>query len=884
MNDIPVSRPTVSQKRHIAPIWVLPFIALLVGVWLVWRSLLDMGPEITIEFESAEGIVPNQTQVQYKGMVLGVVKSTRGKDDLSGVIVTVQIDKRIYNRFEGIPKETEFWLVQPQVTLGGITGLNTLLSGNYIGVQLPGKKMSGEYAEHFVALDTPPPLPMYVPGLHITFKTDRLGSVGVGTQISYRQIKVGTVQSAAMAEDGSGVVIGVHILPEYAHLVRKNTRFWNASGVRLEAGLGGIKLETDSLASLMVGGVSMGEPDTSAPASENSDAFYLYEDFEAAETSVFVNVRFPSADGLTKGITKVLYKNIAVGKLRDVWYDKTQDAVYGRFGIDPRFESFITDKTRFWLVKPELSAAGITGLDALVSGSYLAFAASDQGNPVHDHNFVAANGPDPLDYSAPGLHLKLTSPTAAVPIGAPVYFNDFVVGTVENRLLEKNGIATHILIRPEYRHLVNDSSRFWNVSGLRVDASLRKGIQMQSAPLTALIAGGIAFDSPAIKGKKELHDGDVFALQASESIAKTVASRGLPGTYLTLEAPEAGGIQVGAPVLHKDLQVGSVQELSYSDNGKLVQILVNIEEGHSQLLDASTRFWRSGAVDIKVGGGGVNMRVGSLAQMVDGGIAFDSFADKNQQAGKTAVRRGDRFLLFSSKDEASNAGVTVRLLLANAEALSTGSEIRYRGLPLGEITRLQLSEDLKSVNAEAALKNDALPLLNSGSRFWKVTPALGLARTAHLDTLLGSYLELRPGKGNPVREFTVTEQEPVVTARDTGLNVLLTTPQLGSLKTGDPVLYRQVKVGEVLGSELSADGKAVQVYINIWPQHVQLVRDNSHFWNASGIQVEAGLFSGVDINTESVESILSGGVAFSTPDNAGDPAKEGQHFKLADNP
>jgi paraquat-inducible protein B len=76
----------------------------------------------------------------------------------------------------------------------------------------------------------------------------------------------------------------------------------------------------------------------------------------------------------------------------------------------------------------------------------------------------------------------------------------------------------------------------------------------------------------------------------------------------------------------------------------------------------------------------------------------------------------------------------------------------------------------------------------------------------------------------------------------------------------------------------------VQVYINIWPQHVQLVRDNSHFWNASGIQVEAGLFSGVDINTESVESILSGGVAFSTPDNAGDPAKEGQHFKLADNP
>ena len=110
------------------------------------------------------------------------------------------------------------------------------------------------------------------------------------------------------------------------------------------------------------------------------------------------------------------------------------------------------------------------------------------------------------------------------------------------------------------------------------------------------------------------------------------------------------------------------------------------------------------------------------------------------------------------------------------------------------------------MEAEAALKNDALPLLNSGSKFWKVEPAVGLASVKNLDALLGSYLELRPGTGAASRDFVVVEKEPVLTTLDTGLNLRLTAKQLGSLKSGDPVLYRQVKVGEVLGGDLSSDG------------------------------------------------------------------------------
>jgi paraquat-inducible protein B len=736
-------------------------------------------------------------------------------------------------------------------------------------------------------------LPESTPGLHIKFKTDRLGALSVGAPIFLRQVRIGSVQTTAMATDGSGVEVGAFILPQYADMVHKSTRFWNASGVQVDIGLGGVHIETESLISLLAGGSSMSLPDdkdTSAKAS-NGDSFFLYQDYEAAETSTFVNVRFPTAEGLTKGITKVMYKGIPIGKLRDIWYRDEDDAVIGRFGIDPRFESFITNKARFWLVRPQLSAAGITGLDALVSGgAYLAFAPSVDGIPAKNHEFIAASGPDVMDFSAPGLHLRLTAPVAsAASRGAPVYYKKFVVGSVQNQALEKDQAVLHILIKPEYRYLVNKSSRFWNVSGVKVSASLRDGVKIQSESATALLAGGIAFDTPNSKAQKNIHDGETYPLFDDEKQATAIVPGSLPGTYLTLEADNAGGIAVDAPVLFHGLPVGSVQALQHSDDGKQIQIRIYIAPEHKKNVKTSSRFWRASAVDMKVDTSGMRLQVGSVAQMLDGGIAFDNFQEANAKTiaasfSVNEVKADDCFRLFSSREEASNAGVTVRLHLADAKGLHTGSDIRYRGIALGEITRLQLRSDLQGVDADAALKLEAVPLLTTGSRFWKVEPAVGLARVQNLDALLGSYLELRPGKGAAAREFSVAKQEPVVTALPDGLNVRVTAEQAGSLKSGAPVLYRQVPVGTVLGTEVSESGDSVYIYLNILPQYAKLVHVDSRFWSVSGIDVNAGLFSGINVHTESAESVLSGGLAFSTPKQSTELAKEGAYFVLGEKP
>jgi paraquat-inducible protein B len=880
MTDIYLPQPTVSAKRHFAPIWILPIIALLVGIWLVWRSLLDIGPQITIEFDQGDGVVPNQTQVKYKGIVIGVVKSMDVKDDLSGVVAHIQLQKGVGQRFGGIPKETLFWLVQPQVSLGGVSGLNTLFSGNYIGVELPMNEVSGEHAEHFVALKAQPPLSPHVPGLHLKFKSDRLGSVSVGTPIFSRQIQVGAVHTAVMAKDGSMVEIGVHILPEYQHLVRKNTRFWNVSGVQIEAGLSGIRVETESVISMLAGGIAMSIPDDKEPPSENGQEFWLHADFESAEASAYINVEFPSAQGLTKNVTKVMYRDVVVGKLRDIWYDSKKDRVFGRFGIDPRFESFITDKTRFWLVKPQLSSTGITGLNTLISGSYLAFTPSKEGAAVRDHTFVAASGPDPLNFDLPGLHLELTSKVAgSLANGAPVYYREFVVGQVENKALDRDQAIIHIVVWPEYRHLINRSSRFWQVGGVQMDATFRDGIQIKSAPMLALLAGGVAFDTPDASAKKDVRDGQSFKLFGNEKLATAPAAGSAPGLYLTLESPDANGVNAGAPILHRELQVGTVQEVHHSADGEHVELRIQIDPKHQALVKPGVRFWRAGGVEADVGSNGVQLRTGTLANLFLGGVAFEQIEDAAVDA--KPVQRDDRFRLYVDRTAAEQAGLSVQLELRNAEGISIGSDLRYRGMKLGEITRLQLRADMKGVVAGASLRQDAASLLTSGTHIWKVTPALGLARTAHLDTVLGSYLDITPGEGEPQLAFVVVDQEPVQTRRETGLNLQLEATQLGSIKSGDPVLFRQVKVGEVLGSDLTEDGKHVKVYINVWPQYSKHVHVGSRFWNASGVRVKAGLFSGVNVDTESLESILSGGIAF-TADPSSGAAPEGQLYTLHD--
>ena len=750
MNDLPLAKARPASNW--SAIWVLPLIALLLGGWLGWRAYNEAGIEIQVTFETGEGLQAGKTEVIYKGMSIGKLTAMELDDrgERRGVRATLEMDKRVEHQ---LLSNTRFWLVKPSVSLAGITGLETLVSGNYIAAS-PG---DGEPTRKFTALNEPPPLADTAPGLHLTLKAERLGSLNRDSPVFYKQIQVGRVKSYALLEDQNQVEVKVFIQPEFASLVRKHTRFWNASGVSIDAGLSGVKVRTESLASIVAGGIAFATPEhrKDSPPTDPSLPFRLYEDFDTAQAGIRVNLTLHEFDGLEPGRTPVMYKGIQVGHMKTFKIDDDLSGARVELMLDPRTEDYLVEGTDFWVVKPSISLAGITGLEALVKGNYIAIRPGEKGG-APSRDFAARPKAPPLDLAAPGLDLVLFSDVrGSLEVGSPVLFRQLKVGSVQSYQLSRDNkqVAFGVHIEPEYTHLVNNSTRFWNASGITLKGGL-SGVEVKSESLQTLLAGGIAFETPDPKAAK---------------------------------------------------------------NDKRVQ----------------------------------------------------------------------RFNLYSSQEQALEKGVALTIRVPRGDGLNPGTAIRYKGLDVGKVERIELTDDLQAVILHARVTQATQQIARVGTQFWVVKPEVSLTRAANLETLVtGQYIEVQPAaqKAAVKLDFTAAEAPPKASVREQGLRLVLSAARRGSIKPGVVVSYREVPVGKVTDFELGPTSDRVLIHILIEPRYAPLVRTGSRFWNASGIGVDAGLFSGVKVRTESLEALLEGGIAFASPDNPkmGGPAQVGQTFALHD--
>ncbi|WP_397449845.1 MlaD family protein [Pseudomonas sp. NA-150] len=749
MSDLPTARTRPASNW--SAIWVLPLIALIIGGWLGWRAYNEAGIEIQVRFESGAGIQANKTEVVYKGMPIGKVKALALDDEgtTRGVIATIEMNKD----FEpSLRTNTRFWLVKPSVTLAGITGLETLVSGNYIAAS-PGE---GESERKFKALSEAPPLSDKLPGLHLTLKANRLGSLNRGSPVFYKQIQVGQVKSYVLSEDQSKVEIKIFIEPTYASLVRKHTRFWNASGISIDANLSGVKVRSESLSSIVAGGIAFATPEyrKDSPPTDPSLPFRLYEDFDAAQAGIRVVLKLNDFEGLQAGRTPVMYKGFQVGTMKTLKVDPDLASATVELALDPLAEDYLVEGTQFWVVKPSISLAGITGLEALVKGNYIAIRPGDKGSTPR-RDFIARAKAPPLDLRSPGLHMVLFTDTL-------------------------------------------------------------------------------------------------------------------------------GSLDVGSPVLYKQVKVGSVQSYQFSRDQKQVILGVHIEKEYESLVNGSTRFWNASGITLTGGLSGIQVKSESLQSLMAGGISFDT-----PRAKVPLKKHIPRFRLFANRELAVQDGTQITIKVDRADGLRPGTPIRFKGLDVGKIEDVDLTDDLQAVKLTARITEVPDKIARAGSTFWVVKPELGLIKTANLETLVtGQYLEVLPSnKGTTAQtSFVALKQPPNAAARDEGLSLVLSAARRGSIKAGVPVTYREVKVGQVMGTELGDTADRVLIRILIEPRYAALVRGGSRFWNSSGFGVDFSLLKGATVRTESLETLVDGGIAFATPEGEkmGNQARAEQTFPLFD--
>ncbi len=316
--EIPDS-DTRSKSSGISVVWVIPIIAALIGGWLVFESATEEKAVAEITFKDAAGLEAGKTVVKLRNVKIGGVKDVRFSDDLSSVVVTIEL--------EGVKQKlvtdsTRFWVVKPRVGVGGVSGLDTLLSGAYIEVD-PGE--GGEPATRFTGLEEPQNYQLGNPGTTYLLNSDKLGSLSRGSPIKFRDINVGTVTRYKLSEDHSNVEIELFIHAPHDQYVTKSTRFWNISGLDIDVGAQGIKLNLDSVASLIAGGIAFSSGDNLSgldQAPENT-AFKLHETekprFEETHTfSAPMKLYFDNGvSGLEAG-APVEFKGLRLGTVVEV--------------------------------------------------------------------------------------------------------------------------------------------------------------------------------------------------------------------------------------------------------------------------------------------------------------------------------------------------------------------------------------------------------------------------------------------------------------------------------------------------------------------------------------------------------------------------------------
>jgi len=318
--DIPEAITTPRKKIRFSAVWIIPVIAALVGMGIAVERFLNEGPTIKISFKVAEGIEAGKTFVKYKDVNIGQVTAVSLSDDYSHVVVTAKIAKNARNL---LVKDTKFWIMYPRVTLTGVSGMGTLLSGNYIGIEA-GK--SGEKATSFIGLDTPPILTGAEPGRQFVLRADDLGSLGYGSPVYYRRLNVGQVIAYDLAKNGRSVEIRIFVNAPYDRYVTAGTKFWQASGIDVSMGVKGLIVRTQSLASVLAGGIAFETPSylkvRLQPAAENT-VFTLYESQEAATTQhkmkedPFILVFDESIRGLSVG-APLTYLGIEIGEVKKI--------------------------------------------------------------------------------------------------------------------------------------------------------------------------------------------------------------------------------------------------------------------------------------------------------------------------------------------------------------------------------------------------------------------------------------------------------------------------------------------------------------------------------------------------------------------------------------
>ncbi|WPC72581.1 MlaD family protein [Vibrio porteresiae] len=837
MNDNPSYSPDIKRSRGISPLWILPIITMLLAGWLVFKAVNDAGERIQIHFSNGQGLVAGRTTIRYQGLEVGMIRDIKLSSDLESIYV----DAEIYpEATKLLSPETQFWLVKPQASLSGISGLDALVSGNYIAVQ-PGNLDSNDHPKEYHALDNAPTNQVSHNGLLLSLKAKDLGGLSVGSQIIYRKIPIGEVLSYQLNKDNQSVLIQVSIKDEYQQIITKQSRFWNVSGVSADVGFDGMDVRLENMSALIGGAIAVDSPDGGEPVEQNAQ-FILYKDVKTAGRGIPITIQLPDNSQINPKGSPIVYRGIEIGQVTDISFSKDRKQLIAAASIEPAFSDMLNSGTHFVVEEPELSLNGMRNVSNLVKGNFLSI---KPGTGERSRQFTAQRAQLTPDAKSISLTLE-ASDSYGLEAGSKVLYRGIPVGMVSAVSLQDDHVLFNVNIEEQYRALIRHHNRFY-ITGTAKAALDENGVNLTVPPMKWLLAGSISFISEGKEGN-EAH----YPLYPNQSLAELAQFHEQGSQTITLTSPALPSVQMGSPLLYRNLKVGSITKYALSTDG--VTIEAKIDNQYQYLITPDTVFWNHSGVKIDASLAGVSVQAAPLQSLIKGGIAFDSIKGVENKVG-------EKWKLYDSYEQASQHGSAITLTSSSNPGVKVGTPLEYQGVKVGEIKRITPNFKQNSVAFIAELNPQySSHIAKQGSVFWLQKAQVNLNGIDNIDKLLQASIAVKPGKGEALTQFTLQDKA----MQPNGVQFVLQSRSRGSVTLGTPVLYRDIEVGHVTDVRLGDLSDRVISTIEVKPEYAYLIRSNTVFWNASGVDVSIGL-SGANIKSGTMDSLLRGGISFATP-------------------
>lgn len=595
------------------------------------------------------------------------------------------------------------------------------------------------------------------------------------------------------------------------------------------------------------------------------------------EQGEMITIRFNQGDGISAGKTLIRYQGLQIGQVKKVYFVDDLKKVEVEAEINPEAKSVLKEGTKFWVVKPSASIAGVSGLDALVSGNYITLLPSDDSEAKNQYEFIAEDEAPAVSVADGDLLIRLVSnDLGSLTVGASVYYRKVPVGRIADYRFtdEQKKVEIDLIIEKKYANLVKQNSRFWNISGINVEASFQKGVNINMDSLASVVQGAVAFDSP--ESKEIAEQGQRFELFDSLKSAQR-------GIEVKVIMPIMPNLKVNeTAVYHENMQIGTLTRLQMPNKeeidipkGMLLGTLL-IDPNHANLLRKNT------LILLKEPRFNFNKEQISKMSELFRGLYFDVIAGKesSEPALEFTVQKESDYLLSLPNI------VALQFTAPQSYGVDKGQGIYYNDVQIGEILKRTL--ELENVTFQAIIFPPYRHIVTADSKFIAISnldvsvglDGLRVQAGAPSDWLKGGVRILAGKSGEPKKSYPLYKDldsaENGITSSEKTATLTLFAKEVGGIDKGSVVLYRNFQIGEILKITPKKENFDVSLFIE--PAHRHLLTERSRFWIEPATQVELSA-NGLSVQAAPLMRTLKGAISFDNGGNQGDKVLYPSHQK-----